>query len=61
MLLNVSSQIQLDMKTITLNPITKADKDLKELLLGDLKAFKNGKGKFLPNNSNRQGTTLQIA
>ncbi len=49
------------MKTITLNPITKADKDLKELLLGDLKAFKNGKGKFLPNNSNRQGTTLQIA
>jgi len=49
------------MKIITLNPITKADKDLKELLQSELKAFKNGKGKFLPNNSNRQVTTLQIA
>lgn len=49
------------MKILTLNTAKNIDKELKEILLKEIKAFKEGKGRFLQNNRNRQVSTWQFA
>lgn len=49
------------MKVVVLNTSSNSDKELMDLLLNDLKAFKSGKGKFLQNNQSKLNNSVQIA
>ncbi len=49
------------MKVVVLNTSSNLDKELRDLIKNDLKAFKSGKGKFLRNNQSKLNNSAQIA